>query len=108
MNIFKRFQRTLGNWRGVKALTSAAVAASLAVLALSAPTPALAEGQIRVAEQVGIVYLMLNVVREQKLVEKHGRQDVKGVASLGNFRYYLVTNNPAFGIEACSASVVRA
>jgi len=101
-----------------------------------------AEGQIRIAQQFGIVYLLLNVAQEQKLIEKHakaagveakvewvqlsggsavndallagnieiagagvgplltiwdrtkGRQDVKGVASLGNFPYYLVTNNP--------------
>ena len=102
-----------------------------------------AEGQIRIAEQFGIVYLLLNVAQEQKLIEKHakaagvdakvewvklsggsavndallsgnieiagagvgplltlwdrtkGRQNVKGVASLGNFSYYLVSNNPA-------------
>lgn len=102
-----------------------------------------AEGQIRIAQQFGIVYLLLNVAQDQKLIEKHakaagveakvewvqlsggsavndallsgnieiagagvgplltiwdrtkGRQDVKGVASLGNFPYYLVTNNPA-------------
>jgi NitT/TauT family transport system substrate-binding protein len=101
-----------------------------------------AEGQIRIAQQFGIVYLLLNVAQEQKLIEKHakaagvdakvewvqlsggsavndallsgnieiagagvgplltiwdrtkGRQDVKGVASLGNFPYYLVSNNP--------------
>ncbi len=102
-----------------------------------------AEGQIRIAEQFGIVYLLLNVAQEQKLIEKHaraagidakvewvklsggsavndallsgnieiagagvgplltlwdrtkGKQNVKGVASLGNFPYYLVSNNPA-------------
>src|SRR3954452_13460111 len=102
-----------------------------------------AEGQIRIAEQFGIVYLMLNVAQEQKLIEKHakaagidakvewvklsggsavndallsgnieiagagvgplltlwdrthGKQNVRGVASLGNFPYYLVSNNPA-------------
>ncbi len=101
-----------------------------------------AEGQIRIAQQFGIVYLLLNVAQEQKLIEKHakaagvdakvewvqlsggsavndallsgnieiagagvgplltiwdrtkGRQDVRGVASLGNFPYYLVSNNP--------------
>ncbi|HEY8358611.1 MAG TPA: ABC transporter substrate-binding protein [Ramlibacter sp.] len=102
-----------------------------------------AEGKLRIAEQFGIVYLLLNVAQDQKLVEKHGkaagvdidveyvklsggsavndallsgaidiagagvgplltiwdrthgRQNVRGVASLGNFPYYLVTNNPA-------------
>ncbi|MDB5758057.1 MAG: transporter substrate-binding protein, partial [Burkholderia sp.] len=105
--------------------------------------PAHAEGKIRIAEQFGVVYLLLNVAQDQKLVEKqgkkdgvdiqvewtklsggaavndallsdaidiagagvgplltiwdrtHGRQNVKGVASLGNYPYYLVSNNPA-------------
>ncbi|MGN2437173.1 ABC transporter substrate-binding protein [Pseudomonas syringae] len=107
-----------------------------------APASAQAEGEIRIAEQFGIVYLLLNVVRDQQLIEKHGKQDgleikvdwtqlsggsavndallsgsidiagagvgplltiwdrthgkqnVKAVASLGNFPYYLVSNNP--------------
>ncbi len=117
---------------------------ALAVFAgsLIAPASARAEGQIRIAEQFGIVYILLNVVREQQLIEKYGkaqgldikvewtqlsggaavndallsgsidiagagvgplltvwdrtrgRQNVKGVASLGNFPYHLVTNNP--------------
>ncbi|HSI61323.1 MAG TPA: ABC transporter substrate-binding protein [Ideonella sp.] len=106
------------------------------------PAAAHAEGQIRIAEQFGIVYLLLNVAQDQKLIEKHakaqgvdakvewvklsggaaindallsgaieiagagvgplltlwdrtnGKQNVRGVASLGNFPYYLVTNNP--------------
>jgi NitT/TauT family transport system substrate-binding protein len=101
-----------------------------------------AEGQIRIAEQFGVVYLLLNVAQDQKLIEKHtkaagidakvewvklsggsavndallsgnieiggagvgplltlwdrtyGKQNVRGVASLGNFPYYLVSNNP--------------
>nr|WP_188130263.1 ABC transporter substrate-binding protein [Massilia mucilaginosa] len=91
--------------------------------------PAQAEGRIRIAEQFGIVYLLLNVAQDQKLIEKHGRkqgveidvdwvklsggaaindallsgsidiasagkQNVKGVASLGNFPYYLISTNP--------------
>src|ERR1700712_3800043 len=111
---------------------------SLAFAALAAH----AEGQIRIAEQFGVVYLLLNVAQDQKLIEKHakaagvdakvewiklsggsavndallsgnieiagagggprltlwdrtkGKQNVKGVASLGNFPYYLVSNNP--------------
>jgi NitT/TauT family transport system substrate-binding protein len=115
-----------------------------ALLAALAMLPAAhAEGQLRIAEQFGIVYLLLNVAQDQKLVEKHGRaagvdikvdyvklsggsavndallsgsidiagagvgplltiwdrtrgrQNVRGVASLGNFPYYLVSNNPA-------------
>ena len=104
--------------------------------------PAHAEGRIRIAEQFGVVYLLLNVAQDQKLVEKQGKKDgldiqvewtklsggaavndallsgsidiagagvgplltvwdrtrgkqnVKGVASLGNYPYYLVSNNP--------------
>jgi len=115
---------------------------SLLAGSLVAPTAAQAEGEIRIAEQFGIVYLLLNVVREQNLIEKYGKQqgidikvdwtqlsggaavndallsgsidiagagvgplltiwdrtrgkqNVKAVASLGNFPYYLVSNNP--------------
>ena len=118
-----------------------AVLAGLGLLAGS--LAARAEGQIRIAEQFGVVYLLLNVAQDQKLIEKHakaagidakvewvklsggsavndallsgnieiagagvgplltiwdrtkGRQNVKGVASLGNFPYYLVSSNPA-------------
>nr|WP_246270212.1 ABC transporter substrate-binding protein [Paraburkholderia solisilvae] len=109
---------------------------------LGVAQPAMAEGQIRIAEQFGVVYLLLNVVRDQHLIEQegrregldikvdwvrlsggaavndallsgsidiagagvgplltvwdrtHGRQNVKGVASLGSFPYYLVSDNP--------------
>jgi NitT/TauT family transport system substrate-binding protein len=112
-------------------------------LALALPSLAQAEGKIRVAEQFGIVYLLLNVAQDQKLIEKHGkkqgldvdvdwvklsggavindallsgsidvagagvgplmtiwdrtkgRQNVRGIASLGSFPYYLVSTNPA-------------
>ncbi|WP_409279562.1 ABC transporter substrate-binding protein [Pseudomonas defluvii] len=115
---------------------------SLIAGSLVAPSAAQAEGEIRIAEQFGIVYLLLNVVRDQQLIEKHGkaqgidikvdwtqlsggaaindallsgsvdiagagvgplltiwdrtqgRQNVKAVASLGNFPYYLVSSNP--------------
>lgn len=115
---------------------------SLVASSLAAPAVARAEGKIRIAEQFGIVYLLLNVVRDQHLIEKHGkeqgidievdwaqlsggsaindallsgsvdiagagvgplltvwdrtkgRQNVKAVASLGNFPYYLVSSNP--------------
>ncbi|MBL0946251.1 MAG: ABC transporter substrate-binding protein [Hydrogenophaga sp.] len=112
-------------------------------LAATLPLSAHAEGRIRIAQQFGVVYLLLNVAQEQKFIEKAGeklgqpvqvefvrlsggsavndallsgqidiagagvgplltiwdrtkdRQNVKGVASLGNFPYYLVSNNPA-------------
>ncbi len=118
------------------------LAALAAILGLSA-LPARAEGQLRIAEQFGIVYLLLNVAQDQKLIEKHGkaegvdirvqsvqlsggpaineallsgsidvagagvgplltlwdktrgRQNVRGIASLGNFPYYLTSSNPA-------------
>src|SRR5450830_927474 len=111
-------------------------------VSLAMAMPAHAEGRIRIAEQFGVVYLLLNVAQDQKLVEKqgkkdgldiqvewtklsggaavndallsgaidiagagvgplltiwdrtHGRQNVKGVASLGNYPYYLISNNP--------------
>lgn len=117
--------------------------ALLGLLGLAAAGPArAAEGQLRIAKQFGVVYLLLNVAEDQKLIEKHGKaagidikvdyvqlsggaavndallsgnieiasagvgplftlwdrthgkQNVKGIASLGNFPYYLVTNNP--------------
>ncbi|UFH49468.1 ABC transporter substrate-binding protein [Pseudomonas sp. KNUC1026] len=125
-----------------KRIGTLAAALGLAGSTLLAPAAAQAEGQIRIAEQFGIVYLLLNVVRDQGLIEKHGkadgvdikvdwtqlsggsavndallsgsvdiagagvgplltiwdrthgRQNVKGVASLGNFPYLLVSNNP--------------
>ena len=119
------------------------LAATLALSTLVAAAPARAEGQLRIAEQFGVVYLLLNVAQDQKLIEKHGKkygvdiavdwvklsggavindallsgsidvggagvgplftiwdrtagkQNVRGVASLGNFPYYLVSTNPA-------------
>ncbi len=116
--------------------------AGAAFLALGAGAAQAAEGQLRIAQQFGVVYLTLNVAQEQGLFEKYakeagvdlkvefvqlsggaavndallsgsidvagagvgplftiwdrtqGRQNVKGVASLGNFPYYLTTNNP--------------
>jgi NitT/TauT family transport system substrate-binding protein len=117
----------------------------LALTALFAlPLAAQAEGRIRIAEQFGIVYLLLDVAKDQGLIQKagkangladvqvefvelsggaavneallsggidiagagvgplltiwdrtHGKQNVRGVASLGNFPYYLVSTNPA-------------
>jgi NitT/TauT family transport system substrate-binding protein len=119
-----------------------AAALALSALALVSSNAACAEGQLRIAQQFGVVYLLLNVAQDQQLIEKHarrqgvpvkveyvqlsggnavndallsgsidvagagvgplltiwdrtaGRQNVKGIASLGNFPYYLVTTNP--------------
>ncbi len=129
-------------WTRLISRRQAAALMGGAALALAAIGPAAAEGQLRIAKQFGVVYLLLDVAAEQKLIEKHGkdagldikvdflqlsggaavndallsnnieiagagvgplftlwdrtlgRQNVKGVASLGNFPYYLVTNNP--------------
>lgn len=52
--------------------TLAAAAALTAALGLAAG-PAQAEGKIRIAQQFGIAYLLLDVARDQQLIEKHGK-----------------------------------
>ncbi|MCG7326571.1 ABC transporter substrate-binding protein [Achromobacter sp. ACRQX] len=52
------------------AATSALAFATLA----AAAAPVHAEGTLRVAQQFGIAYLILDVVKDQKLIEKHGKQ----------------------------------
>ncbi|CAN5270641.1 ABC transporter substrate-binding protein [soil metagenome] len=49
--------------------TRAAAVLALAAIAL----PAQAEGKISIAQQFGIGYLLLDVVQDQKLIEKHGK-----------------------------------
>jgi len=46
---------------------------TLAGIALLGPAAARAEGRIRIAQQFGIAYLILDVVRDQQLIEKHGK-----------------------------------
>ena len=53
----------------VKWLASAAL-----LLSVVASTPSYAEGRIRIVEQFGTVYLPLHVLRDQKLIEKHGQK----------------------------------
>jgi NitT/TauT family transport system substrate-binding protein len=53
----------------MKNIPRAAIALSLAALA----TFAQAEGKISIAQQFGIGYLLLDVVQDQKLIEKHGK-----------------------------------
>jgi NitT/TauT family transport system substrate-binding protein len=122
--------------------TFSKLAIALTAAALTLANAAHAEGKLRIAEQFGVVYLLLNVAQDQKLIEKHGKQqgvdidvdwvklsggsavndallsgsidvagagvgplltiwdrtagkqNVKAVASLGNFPYYLVSTNP--------------
>ena len=126
-----------------RSVTGTLAATAVLAAAMAAPAAHAKEGQLRIAQQFGIVYLLLNVAQEQKLIEKHGKsrgvdikvdflqlsggaaindallsgnvdiagagvgplftlwdrtkgkQNVKGVASLGNFPYLLVSNNPA-------------
>jgi NitT/TauT family transport system substrate-binding protein len=137
-----RFRPTAARSSFSRRLTATLLTLSMGVAGFGAAVPAHAEGQIRIAEQFGVVYLLLNVARDQQFVEKeghkqgldikvdwvklsggaavndallsgavdiagagvgplltiwdrtHGKQNVKGVASLGNLPYYLVSNNP--------------
>lgn len=47
------------------------VVAGVAIALL--PAQAMAEGKIRLAQQFGIAYLVLDVVRDQNLIQKHGQ-----------------------------------
>lgn len=50
------------------------VCAAAAVALLAGAASVRAEGRISIAQQFGIGYLLLDVVRDQKLIEKHGKQ----------------------------------
>lgn len=54
----------------LRAVAGALMLASLGTFA----TQAQAEGSISIAQQFGIGYLILDVVRDQKLIEKHGKE----------------------------------
>ncbi len=49
------------------------LAAALVFWCAIAGSPARAEGQLRIAEQFGVIYLLVSVAQDQKLVEKHGK-----------------------------------
>jgi NitT/TauT family transport system substrate-binding protein len=57
-----------------------AAAAAITAAAMSLPAPAAAEGVLRIAEQYGIVYLPLHVIRDRKLIEKYGKQQGLDIA----------------------------
>lgn len=59
----------------VRRATSAVLSVALASVAWSTMPVAHAEGQLRIAEQFGIIYLMLQVATDQKLIEKHAKAD---------------------------------
>ena len=50
-----------------------ALSVATAMIAAMSPGQAAAEGRIRLAQQFGIAYLVLDVVRDQHLIEKHGK-----------------------------------
>jgi len=50
------------------------VTATALFVALSATSVAHAEGTISIAQQFGIGYLILDVVPDQHLIEKHGKK----------------------------------
>ena len=54
-------------------MTSRFASVLTAVALAASAVAAHAEGQIRIAQQFGIGYLLLDVVQEQKLIEKHGK-----------------------------------
>ncbi|MFC6840078.1 ABC transporter substrate-binding protein [Xanthomonas theicola] len=49
------------------------LAAALLAIALLHGQPVQAEDRLRIAEQYGIVYLLLDMAQAQKLIEKHGK-----------------------------------
>lgn len=49
--------------------------AALLTSALTFPMQAQAEGQLRIAQQFGIVYLLLNVAQDKQLIEKHAKAE---------------------------------
>lgn len=57
-----------------RTILGAVAAATLLAASALLPSPASAEGIIRIANQFGIGYLPLHIVRDQKLIEKHGRE----------------------------------
>src|ERR1700761_2484982 len=68
------FRPTAARSSFARRLTATLLTLSTAAAGLGAAMPAHAEGQLRVAEQFGIVYLLLNVARDQQFVEKEGRK----------------------------------
>eukprot|EP01136_Pigoraptor_vietnamica_P036474 Opistho-1_new@103094 len=47
--------------------------ATALLLATCLPSQAHAEGQIRIAEQFGVVYLLLNIAQDLQLIEKNAK-----------------------------------
>ncbi|MBY5734288.1 ABC transporter substrate-binding protein [Rhizobium leguminosarum] len=67
--------KTLGfSTLSVKLGRRRALGAAFGIAATLLAGQAVAEGKIRIAQQFGISYLILDVVRDQKLIEKHGKE----------------------------------
>lgn len=60
-----------------------ALAATLGLFGALLSGGAQAEGKISIAQQFGIGYLILDVVRDQKLIEKHGKEQALTSRSTG-------------------------
>ncbi|MGW7771521.1 ABC transporter substrate-binding protein [Pseudomonas machongensis] len=59
----------------IKQLVALTTVLALTGASLLAPENANAEGRIRIIEQFGVAYLLLSVIRDQQLIEKHGKAD---------------------------------
>ncbi len=59
------------------------LAATLGLFGALLSGGAQAEGKISIAQQFGIGYLILDVVRDQKLIEKHGKEQGLTLRSTG-------------------------
>lgn len=51
-----------------------ALLAGASIVAMAAVAAQAEEGKLRIAEQFGVVYLLLNVAKDQQLIEKHGKE----------------------------------
>lgn len=59
----------------IKLNTTPLASAGLLLASLTLPFGASAEGQLRIAQQFGVVYLLLNIAQDQQLIEKHGKAE---------------------------------
>src|SRR5918995_2405498 len=57
-----------------RSISSVAVPLAALALLVSLASEAFAEGKIRIAEQFGVSYLPLQMMRKNNLIEKHGKE----------------------------------
>ncbi len=60
-------------WKKLSRRQAAALMVGTALSFSLAGAASATEGQLRIAKQFGVVYLLLDVAAEQKLIEKHGK-----------------------------------